>query len=88
MALEFWVTEFHFVVVKDGIGWQRSKDLKNPPNITACDCCIPDEIKSELKKIGIIPSYQDFTEFEKNSGTHPTEEEWLAVKIEAEKDLK
>jgi hypothetical protein len=78
--LKYWVTDVHFVVVKDGFAWQRVRDLSNPPNITACDCCMPHAIKKELKVMGIIPGYQDYS----TNPKHPSEEEWLEVKNNAD----
>lgn len=81
MTLKYWVTEVHFVTVKDGIAWQRCKDLSNPPYITACDCCVPRRIKDELKELGIDLIHQTKKD---NNPTHPTEEEWLSIKLAAQ----
>lgn len=61
-------------VVKDGQAWQRQFNLQNPPNITACGCCMTDAIRTKLIEL-LGPDYK------KNDGTNwPTEEEWQEAK--------
>lgn len=63
------VTTSHIFVEKDGKWWQRVRELSNPPNITACDCCIPEQ----------------FLPLPPNDETNPpTQEEWEAAKIIAD----
>lgn len=63
------VTAAHIFVEKDGKWWQRVRDLQTPPNITACDCCIPAK----------------FLPLPQNDGTNPpTQEEWESAKIIAD----
>jgi hypothetical protein len=81
MKLQYWNDKHVFVVVKDGVAWQREKDLSNPPNITACSCCISKEMREKLKRMGIRVGEQYF---ESPPVIPPTEEEWREVKSATE----